>query len=74
MTPAVAIENGSISKQRRCITELEKLATMVEQEAMQAPVLFVIGRVVTLANELEWYVTHAEVENNYHAAKKDMQA
>ena len=73
-TPAAAIENGSTSKQRRCITDLVKLAAMVEQEAMQAPVLFVIGNVVTLANELEWYVTHAEIENIYQASEKDMQA
>ena len=73
-TPAAAIENGSTSKQRHCNTVVARLAERVKQEAMEAPVLFVIGKVVTLANELEWYVAHAEAENSYQIAEKDMQA
>lgn len=55
-TPAAAIEQGATAQQRVCITQLDELAQQVEQLHFQAPVLFVIGKVVSLADELDWFV------------------
>ncbi|MDH5570999.1 MAG: uroporphyrinogen-III C-methyltransferase [Gammaproteobacteria bacterium] len=75
-TPAAAIENGSTNRQHQHITELGKLADLVKREGLSAPVLFIIGQVVTLANELDWYVTHAEAEIDatFEDHEQDMQA
>ncbi len=54
-TPVAAIENGAGSDQRRLLCELNTLPQKMVNEAMQAPVIFVIGRVVSLATELDWY-------------------
>ena len=54
-TPVAAIENGAGSRQRRLLCELTSLPKKMLDESMQAPVIFVVGRVVTLANQLDWY-------------------
>lgn len=54
-TPVAAIENGASEMQRRFIGSLETISSIVKQQAVQAPVLFVIGEVVSLAQELDWY-------------------
>ncbi len=56
-TPAAAIENGTKDQQRRVLTTLGKLALEAHAEKLQAPVIFVIGQVVSLANQLDWFVT-----------------
>jgi len=56
-TPAAAIQNGTTAQQTRVITTLEKLTE--DTVMLQAPVILVIGKVVTLANQLDWF----EVEN-----------
>lgn len=56
-TPAAAIQNGTTAQQTRVITTLEKLTE--DTVMLQAPVIFVIGKVVTLANQLDWF----EIEN-----------
>jgi uroporphyrin-III C-methyltransferase len=55
-TPAAAIEQGTTAQQRVCITQLADLAQAVERSQLKAPVMFVIGKVVSLANELDWFV------------------
>jgi len=64
-TPAAAIEQGTTAQQRVCLTTLAELAQQVECLQLKAPVMFVIGKVVSLANELDWFVpqqvlAHAE--------------
>ena len=54
-TPAAAIENGTTSAQRRCITTLAELPTKMTAVHCTPPVLFVIGKVVALAHELDWF-------------------
>lgn len=61
-TPVAAIENGAGSRQRRMLCELNTLPQKMLDEAMQAPVIFVIGRVVTLATELDWYVGNEDLD------------
>lgn len=54
-TPAAAIENGTTPAQRRCITTLAELPTKITALHFAPPVLFVIGKVVALAHELDWF-------------------
>ncbi len=56
-TPAAAIQNGTTAKQKSILTTLENLTE--DTSMLQAPVIFVIGKVVSLANQLNWF----EVEN-----------
>lgn len=55
-TPAAAIQDGATPQQRRLITRLSKLAGETRIQGFQPPVLFVIGRVVSLAQEMDWYL------------------
>ncbi len=54
-TPAAAIENGTTPAQRRCITTLAELPARISGLHLQSPALFVIGKVVALAHELDWF-------------------
>lgn len=54
-TPAAAVENGTTPAQRRCVTTLAELPTRVAALHFAPPVLFVIGKVVALAHELDWF-------------------
>ena len=56
-TPAAAIQNGTTVQQTRVITTLSELTE--DTLTLQAPVIFVIGQVVTLAEQLDWF----EIEN-----------
>ena len=55
-TPAAAIQDGATPTQRRLITTLARLADKTLDEGFRPPVLFVIGRVVSLADEMDWYM------------------
>lgn len=54
-SPAAAIENGATRRQHCLTCELSQLQQRVTEEDLQAPVIFVIGRVVSLASELQWF-------------------
>ena len=54
-TPAAAIENGTTPRQRRVIGTLSTLVELSRAARLQAPTLIVIGRVVSLAHEREWF-------------------
>lgn len=55
-TPAAAIQDGATPRQRRLITTLSDLAEETMQQAFKPPVLFVIGKVVALAEQMDWYL------------------
>jgi uroporphyrin-III C-methyltransferase/precorrin-2 dehydrogenase/sirohydrochlorin ferrochelatase/uroporphyrin-III C-methyltransferase len=63
-TPAAAIQNGTTAGQRRLITKLEQLDAAIHEKQMQAPVMIIIGEVVTLADELDWYQHQLDESNN----------
>lgn len=63
-TPAAAIHLGTTEQQRVCVTTLRELPQRVRELQLQAPVMFVIGKVVSLADELDWFVTQ---EMDHHA-------
>lgn len=53
-TPVALIENGSTPRQRRILTTLENLAQTASEQQVVSPALAVIGRVVSLAGEMDW--------------------
>ena len=69
-TPAAAIQNGTTRKQNRVLTTLSQLAK--DSRELQAPVIFVIGKVVTLANKLDWFVTENVIEGEFADNEKSL--
>ncbi len=57
-TPAAAIQSGTRCDQRRVLATLATLPDAVKAAGLQAPVLLVIGRVVALAADLDWFQPH----------------
>ena len=68
-TPAAAIENGTTASQRRVLSRLDQLQDAIRDRGLKAPVMIIIGEVVTLADELDWF-QHAleETEHDTTAA------
>lgn len=62
-TPAAAIQNGTTKLQKRVLTTLVNLHSAINQHAMQAPVMIIIGEVVSLAEELDWFVHDHEIKH-----------
>ena len=54
-TPAAAVQNGTTNSQQRVITTLAQLNDEIQQKQMKAPVIIIIGKVVSLADELDWF-------------------
>lgn len=61
-TPAAAIENGTKENQFRVLSQLDQLADAIDQANMAAPVMIIVGEVVSLADELDWF--QAELEKS----------
>jgi len=53
-TPAAAISKGTLDDQRQCIGTLGELSALVSTLDLPSPVLIVVGRVVGLAELLNW--------------------
>ncbi|MCW9034828.1 MAG: uroporphyrinogen-III C-methyltransferase [Rhodospirillales bacterium] len=51
-TPVAAVEKGSTEDERCCITTLSDLEGRVRVEGFKPPTLFIVGKVVTLAKQL----------------------
>lgn len=66
-TPAAAIENGTTAKQRRVLTTLHRLPDDVHEAEFQPPVIFVLGKVVSLAEKIDWFATDEVVGKSFHA-------
>ena len=54
-TPAAAVQNGTTDVQQRVIAPLDQLNDAVHEREMKAPVMIIIGEVVSLADELDWF-------------------
>lgn len=54
-TPAGAVERGTTADQRTILTSLAELPDCIEKADLKAPSLLIIGRVVSLAQDLSWY-------------------
>lgn len=66
-TPAALVENATTGRQRRVITHIDKLAHSVKQHAVQAPAIIIIGEVVSLANELDWFQQQLDRQLSEHS-------
>lgn len=69
-TPVMAIADATTPRERRLFSNLGRIAPDIRTAGMRAPVLFVIGEVVTLA--AEWSATLPASE--HAAAAQDVQA
>ena len=54
-TPAAIVERGSTARQRSIVTTLAGLPAAVRRNGIEAPALLIIGAVVALAGELDWF-------------------
>lgn len=70
-TPAAAIVNGTTARQQRILTTLSRLPVACSEAMLQPPVIFVIGKVVSLARSLDWFTTDAAM-GNYFADRKQI--
>jgi uroporphyrin-III C-methyltransferase len=59
-TPALAVQDGTLPSQRRILSDLRRLPLNVAAAGLKPPVLVVIGRTVSLADELDWFSSHRE--------------
>lgn len=66
-TPAAVIENGSTAQQRRLVSTLQHLPAAAHRESFQSPSLVIVGDVVSLADELDWFTSTLPIqqERNY---------
>ena len=62
-TPAAAIQNGTTAQQKRVLTTLGKLTE--DTSMLEAPVIFVIGQVVSLADQLDWFEVENAIEGDF---------
>ena len=53
--PAAAVENGTTTRQRRVLSTLTQLDADVTDAGLMAPAIIIIGNVVSLAHELDWF-------------------
>ncbi len=55
-TPVAIVENGTTPRQRRFITNLEELPGQIHERSVVAPAILIVGDVVLLGRELEWFL------------------
>ncbi len=53
--PAAAVENGSTPRQRRVLGTIASLPRLAVEHRLKAPTLIIIGKVVSLAETLDWF-------------------
>ena len=69
---AAAVQNGTTETQQRIISTLERLHDAVHKNQLQAPVMIIIGKVVALADELDWFQRELDAnfdEGQWHEKK-----
>ena len=59
-TPAAIVERGSTARQRSIVTALADLPGAVRRHGVEPPALLIIGAVVALAGELDWFLPWLE--------------
>jgi len=53
--PCAVIENGARSEQRKWLTTVGGAEGCIEENEVQSPAIFVVGRVCALSERLDWY-------------------
>jgi uroporphyrin-III C-methyltransferase/precorrin-2 dehydrogenase/sirohydrochlorin ferrochelatase/uroporphyrin-III C-methyltransferase len=65
-TPAAIIERGTTPRQRNIFTTIAELPDTVAVHGIESPAMLIIGAVVSLAGELDWFMPWAqEMERKY---------
>lgn len=68
--PAAAIQNGTTNTQQRVIATLNTLDEAIKKKNLSTPVMIIIGHVVSLADELDWFQCdldrHYDESNNFY--------
>ncbi|MGE5547092.1 MAG: siroheme synthase, partial [Solirubrobacterales bacterium] len=59
-TPAAAVQNGTSRRQRRVIGTLATLPQLTREAGLKAPTLIIVGRVVGLADTLNWFAVDGD--------------
>jgi uroporphyrinogen III methyltransferase/synthase len=54
-TPAAAVRWGTLPKQRKVVSTLARIAADAGEKLVRPPVVFVVGAVAALADDLEWF-------------------
>ena len=62
-TPVAFIENGCCPEQRVITGTLENLASLVGKHQIKSPSLIMVGKVVALAEQLQWIETQKNINN-----------
>ena len=60
-TPAAAIHGGTTDAHQKVISTLDGLPEAVNLAGLQAPVMIIVGKVVSLSDELDWFQTVNDV-------------
>ena len=75
-TPAAAIKQGTTADQIKVIATLSTLPETVLKAGLQAPVMIIVGEVVSLNTELDWFQNSAVVkaahDETFDEDKRDM--
>jgi uroporphyrin-III C-methyltransferase/precorrin-2 dehydrogenase/sirohydrochlorin ferrochelatase/uroporphyrin-III C-methyltransferase len=67
-TPAAAIKQGTTADQVKVISTLSGLADAVRSARLQAPVMIIVGDVVSLSDQLDWFQGSVADEREYEEA------
>ncbi len=54
-TPVAVISNGTTARQKKVIGNLGNISSLVQSADLPSPAIIVVGKVVTLANELDFF-------------------
>jgi uroporphyrin-III C-methyltransferase/precorrin-2 dehydrogenase/sirohydrochlorin ferrochelatase/uroporphyrin-III C-methyltransferase len=56
-TPVAVVANGTLAHQERLVTSLGAMTRAVKASGIEAPAVVIIGKVVSLAEQLDWFHT-----------------
>jgi len=59
-TPVAIVEHGTTPRQRNIVTTIGELQQAVDRHAIASPAMLIIGPVVALAEELDWFMPWAQ--------------
>ena len=62
-TPAAAVQNATKAEQKRILSRLDQLDGAIRSQQLKPPVMIIIGKVVALADELDWFTQQLEGRN-----------
>lgn len=72
-TPAAAIHGCTRMSQHKIVSTLSDLPALVREAELQSPVMIIIGKVVSLSDDLDWFqANHEASEGNIEYESFDM--